>query len=196
VLFDAAPEVRGFPFRACLRTAAAALALVLAPLCANAVAAELELRGGEAPPPLVLDALDGARTDLLTFHDRIVLVHFFATWCEPCVTEIAALNRLVDRTGGARPTVLAVNVGEIDARVRTFTRDNPVRFTILMDRDRSAMKAWGVEGLPTTFVLDRDLGVRLAATGDVDWDRHDVNRKLEELANTSKPQPDQPAASN
>ncbi|MGO4816110.1 TlpA disulfide reductase family protein, partial [Cupriavidus sp. 2MCAB6] len=66
-------------------------------------------------------------------------------------------------------TILAVDVGEVDARVRTFFRERPVSFPILLDRDRSAMKAWHVEGLPTSFVLDRDLSPAFKAEEPLDW---------------------------
>lgn len=196
VRFNAAPEFRGVLFRF-RQIVLAVLGLGLAAFPGFPVpAAELEPRGGTAAPALVLDALDGPRTDLAGFRGQVVLVHFFATWCEPCIEETAALNRLVDRMAGRPLSVLAVDVGEIDARVRTFLRENPAKFTVLMDRDRAAMKAWGVEGLPTTFLLDRNLAVRLAARGDVDWDRPDVNAALEDLIQSPNGTPGKPAVSN
>lgn len=73
------------------------------------------------------------------------------------------------RSEKGSPIILAVSVGEVDARVRNFFRDRPVAFPILLDRDRRAMKTWQVEGLPTSFLLDSDLKPALKAIEPLDW---------------------------
>jgi thiol-disulfide isomerase/thioredoxin len=162
VVSHAAPEARGrfSPFRII------ALAALLA--ANGAGAAELVPWAGGEKPALDLDALDGDGVSLADYAGRAVLVHFFATWCEPCVAEMAALERLAGR---AEPlVVLAVDVGEVDARVRRFFAGRPVSFPVLMDRDRTATRAWEVVALPTSFVLDADHAVAFFAEGDVAWD--------------------------
>lgn len=133
-----------------------------------------------AAPALVLDRLDGEAVDLDRFRDRPVIVHFFATWCAPCIEEMASLDGLAARLQG-KAAVLAVDVGEVDARVRSFFRPRPVSFPILLDRDRAAMKRWRVEGLPASFVLDRGLRPALLAAGPLDWTSPPVLAALESL---------------
>ena len=195
-----APEFRGTfgHFTNRWRPCAAIGVFALASLAAGAyavAAAELEAWTGGAKPALILDRLDGPRTDLETLRGQVVLVHFFATWCEPCIAETAALNRLSERHSGKPLTILAVDVGEIDARVRTFARENEVAFPILLDRDKSAMKAWQVEGLPTSFVLDADHVPVFAAGGDVAWDDPQIDARLNSLIAQTGTR-DAPAASN
>lgn len=84
-------------------------------------------------------------------------------------------------------TVLAINVGEVPARVRRFLDTTPVSFPVLLDQDRVVTKAWRVEGLPTTIVLDRALTPRLAVTGDLDWTRPDVGAQIDRLAHAPNP---------
>jgi thiol-disulfide isomerase/thioredoxin len=118
---------------------------------------------------------------------RIVLVHFFATWCEPCREELASLSRLVESPLGTRVAVVAVNVAEVPARVRRFLDAANVRFPVALDTDRAVTRAWGVGILPTTFVLDQDLQPRLFVEGDLDWSRPDIVAALEALhAGTAK----------
>ena len=107
-----------------------------------------------------------------------ILVHFFATWCEPCKAELANLTRFADRRAD-QMRVLAVNVGEVPGRVRRFLEDAPVNFPVLLDADRAVSKLWAVEGLPTTIVLDKNLTPTLAVTGDLDWTNEDVGAEID-----------------
>jgi thiol-disulfide isomerase/thioredoxin len=111
----------------------------------------------------------------------VVLVHFFATWCEPCRDELASLSRLIEGPLGKRVAVLAVNVAEVPLRVRRFLDSAPVSFPVALDADRTVTHAWGVDVLPTTFVLDRNLTTRLFVEGDIDWSRPDIVSALETL---------------
>jgi thiol-disulfide isomerase/thioredoxin len=132
-------------------------------------------------PFFALDSLGGESRSLNDYQGRVVLVHFFATWCEPCREEIASLQRLSEHAS-ARPLVLAVDVGEVDIRVQRFFEKAPVDFPVLLDRDKAAAKSWGVDQLPTTFLLDGTLTPRFVFVGDFDWDRADIDRLIVELS--------------
>ena len=101
-----------------------------------------------------------------------MLVHFFATWCEPCREELPALNRLTARAGGS-VKVLAIAVADADRSVQRFFETMPVDFPILLDRDRAVAKAWSVATLPTTFVLDASLQPKFVVETDFAWDTID-----------------------
>jgi thiol-disulfide isomerase/thioredoxin len=137
------------------------------------------------PPAFALDSLSGGSKSLNDYQGRIVLVHFFATWCEPCREEIASLQCLGERVS-AQPLVLAIDVGEVDIRVRRFFEKLPVDFPVLLDRDKVAAKNWGVDQLPMTFLLDGTLIPRFVIVGDFDWDRADIVRLTAELSATQK----------
>lgn len=147
---------------------------------ASGAASEFKPWLAETLPTLALERLDGPAIDLAELRGRPVIVHFFATWCAPCIEEMASLNALAATAKGS-PAILAVNVGEVDARVRNFFRDRPVAFPILLDRDRITMKAWTVEGLPTSFVLDRDLKPALKSEAPLDWQSPTVTAALAAL---------------
>jgi thiol-disulfide isomerase/thioredoxin len=132
-------------------------------------------------PLFALDSLGGESKNLKDQNGRVVLVHFFATWCEPCREEMASLQRLSERAS-ARPLVLAIDVGEVDIRVQRFFEKLPVNFPVLLDRDKAAAKSWGVDQLPTTFLLDATLTPRFVIVGDFDWDRADIDKLIAELS--------------
>jgi peroxiredoxin len=147
---------------------------------ASATAAELQRWSGDRQPAFSLPTIGGAAAALESARGHVVLVHFFATWCEPCREELPALNRLAARAGG-NVTVLAIAVADADRSVQRFFATTPVDFPILLDRDRAVAKAWNVATLPTTFVLDADLRPRFVVETDYAWDSLDPK----ELTSTS-----------
>jgi thiol-disulfide isomerase/thioredoxin len=98
-----------------------------------------------------------------------LLIHYFATWCIPCRRELPALAALAARYPSLRLTILAISVGEPDARVRRFFEMLPVPFPVLLDRERAAAKAWAVDVLPTTILLDSRMEPRFFVEGEFDW---------------------------
>jgi thiol-disulfide isomerase/thioredoxin len=128
--------------------------------------------------PFHLSDIEGRERSLAEQKGRPVAVHFFATWCEPCQAELRTLQKFYE---GHRDKidVLAVNVGEVRARVRGFLATTPVGFPVLLDSDRAVTKAWSVDGLPATFVLDDTLRPVLHVTGDLDWTQANVAAEIE-----------------
>jgi len=125
-------------------------------------------------PSFALPSLEGGAQDLARHRGQVVLVHFFATWCEPCRPEMSRLRELQHRLDGQPVAIVAVSVAETDGAVRRFFASDPMPFSILLDRDRAVAKAWSISTLPSTIVLDHHMKARFAAQGDVDWQRSDV----------------------
>jgi peroxiredoxin len=132
-------------------------------------------------PLFALPNLDGATHDLTGNRDRVVLVHFFATWCEPCRPEMERLRGLQFRLAGRPFAIVPVSVAEAAGAVRRFFAGEPLPFPVLLDRDRAVAKSWRIHTLPSTVVLDRELKARFIAEGDVDWSRPDVMNILWDL---------------
>jgi thiol-disulfide isomerase/thioredoxin len=148
---------------------------------ANDTAASLQVSTEAEKPAFLLDNLHGEPRALHTLKGNVVLVHFFATWCEPCVRELTSLQKLSATTRGKPLAIVAIDVAEVDLRVRAFFEKIPVDFAVLLDRDRAVSKAWGVSALPTTFVLDANLAPKLFVEGDLDWSHPDILTTLEAL---------------
>jgi peroxiredoxin len=157
-----------FPSTTLLRCVGLA-AFLLAPWTGS-LAAELSPWQVPAPSPLTLEALDGERISLADLDDDVVVVHFFATWCEPCRRELSAFERMTQRFEGRSLAILAVDSGEPEARVRRFFREFPVSFPILLDGDRAALKTWGVTTFPTSFIVGGNRQPLMIAEGEVAWE--------------------------
>jgi len=136
---------------------------------------------GGPTPALALKDLDGQVRDLAGLRGRVVVINFWATWCEPCRDELPSLNRLREHFAGMPFEVLAVDVGEGEARVREFLVKTPVAFPVLLDRDSAALKPWGVRGLPASFILDPGGQIRYSFLGQRDWADDDVKTAVRSL---------------
>jgi len=128
-----------------------------------------------------LPSLDGPVRELAQLRGQVVLLHFFATWCEPCRAEMASLRELQSRLDGRSLTIVPISVAAADGAVRRFFAGEALPFAILLDRDRAIARAWKIHTLPSTVVLDRTLKARFIAEGDVDWARPDVMKILADL---------------
>jgi peroxiredoxin len=124
-------------------------------------------------PSFALQDLNGNNVSLQDYAGRVVLVHFFATWCEPCREELPALTRLRQRASGM--AVLAISVAENSQRVSRFFAPTPTGFPVLLDADRAVAKAWDITTLPTTYVLDAGLRPQRVVEADYPWDTVDVS---------------------
>ena len=163
-------------------TMARALALAVAlALPLAAAAKELKPWTGGAPPPLVLKDLAGREHRLDDYRGKVVVLNFWATWCEPCRDEMPSFNRLKARMGDAPFVILAVNMAEGEARIGEFLQQVPVDFPVLLDRDSGVSKAWRARLLPYTVVLDPASRIRYTALGELDWSAPEVEASLRQL---------------
>jgi thiol-disulfide isomerase/thioredoxin len=136
---------------------------------------------GGPTPPLALKDPEGRLHDLADYRGKVVVVNFWATWCEPCRDELPSLERLRDALRGRPFEVLAVNVAEGDSRVKRFLAEVPLQLPVLLDRNGEAQRAWKVRGLPATFLLDREGEIRSWYLGELDWAQPKVLRTVENL---------------
>ena len=157
--------------------------VVLAALAfaAAAGAAELKPWTGGATPPLVLQDLHGRTHRLADYRGKVVLVNFWATWCEPCRDEMPSIERLRQSLAGKPFEVLAVNIGEPLGRIERFLEKMPLGFPMLLDRDTGAAKAWKARVVPATFLVGSDGRIRYVHYGELDWSSEPVRKRVAEL---------------
>ncbi len=126
-----------------------------------------------APAPETPFSLaDGSRLTLASFQDRVVLLNFWATWCAPCVREMPSLDRLQAQLGGEGLEVVAVSedFAGIDVVAPFFERIGLEHLEVYLDDDGALAKSFGLGGLPTTLLIDRDGRVLGGLEGPAEWD--------------------------
>ena len=145
---------------------------------------------GLARPPLSIEApelnipdLDGVTHRLEDYRGKIVLVSFWATWCPPCRKEMPALARLNRELDTDRFAVLAVNLGDKDARIMSFLEEiDHGGLPILLDRTSELASKWFIRGLPVAYVLDGQGQVIYGAIGERAWDAPQMISGLRSLS--------------
>jgi cytochrome c biogenesis protein CcmG, thiol:disulfide interchange protein DsbE len=122
-------------------------------------AAELLTSGGGSSarqaPQLPSQVLSGHRVDLASLRGKPALVNFWASWCAPCKQEAPELKRFSESLGD-RATLVGVDWGDSADGAREFIAKSGWRYPILRDPTQKVGTQYGLNGLPTTFVLDGD----------------------------------------
>ena len=113
--------------------------------------------GSDALPSAAITTLQGEPAELAKVaRGRVALVSFWATWCEACLKEMDALNRLAERTAGRSDAlVVGVAVGESPANVDAFVRRRGLGYVQLVDEEFRLADALGQRRVPATLVIDR-----------------------------------------
>lgn len=123
---------------------------------------------GKAVPALALADLEGRPWSLEQLRGKVVLLNFWATWCEPCREEMPSLVAL-SRQYPERLLVLAVNYQENPAKINRFLEAVPLSFPVLLDREGAATKAWTRRIFPTSVLLDVRGQPQVMVLGEFDW---------------------------
>jgi peroxiredoxin len=157
------------------------LLVLLLALALPAAAQELKPAPRAPAPPLELADLQGKTHKLADYRGKVVLVNFWATWCEPCREEMPSIERLRASLEGRPFAVLAVNLAEPESRIRKFLDTMPLRFPVLLDRDAKAARAWQAKMLPATYIVGPDGAIRFQHRGELDWSRPAVRNQIASL---------------
>ncbi|MGA8941397.1 MAG: thiol-disulfide oxidoreductase ResA [Thermoactinomyces sp.] len=115
-----------------------------------------QLAVGEKAPNFELSTLDGKTVRLSDYQGKTVLLNFWGTWCEPCRTEMPALQKAYETYHKKGLVVLSVNIAETDVAVSSFARQYGLTFPMLMDRERDVTRLYDVGPIPSTFFIDKD----------------------------------------
>jgi cytochrome c biogenesis protein CcmG, thiol:disulfide interchange protein DsbE len=128
------------------------------------IVASVAARVNFLAPDFELTTLDGKSARLSEQRSQVVLVNFWATWCPPCRAEMQDIQ-IAAQAHPENFVVLAVNDGEDAETIRPFVTESRLTFPVLLDADGAVAQKYRVQGLPTSFFIDRAGIVRAANMG-------------------------------
>ena len=118
---------------------------------------------------LALEDLRGRPVRLEDFKGKVVLVNFWATWCEPCRDEMPSIQGLRQKMSARKFEVIAVNVAEPRSRVEAFLERTRLDLPVLLDHSGDVARSWRARILPATFIVGPDGTIRYSHAGELDW---------------------------
>lgn len=107
-------------------------------------------------PGWKLQTVDGKTLQSSDFKGKVVILDFWATWCPPCRAEIPDLIALQKQYGEKGLAVIGVSVDQDGAAaVKTFAKKFGINYPVVLADQKVVRDYGGIEGIPTTFVIDR-----------------------------------------
>ena len=113
---------------------------------------------------------------------KIVLLNFWATWCPPCKEEIPSIEALSQAMKGKNFEVFAVNLGDDFATVKSFVAEHKLSFPIYLDPKNLLSGTYASQGIPTTYLLDKDGRFIAGMVGAYNYSNPDFISLLNELS--------------
>jgi len=116
------------------------------------------LKAGDALPDLATYKLEG--TLPASLKDKVVMLDFWASWCEPCKASFPVMDELQKKFGPQGLVVIAVNVDEKRADMETFLKSHAATFTVVRDGGQKLVDKAGIATMPSSFLVGRDGKIR------------------------------------
>ena len=110
----------------------------------------------------------GTPLSLDDFAGKVVVLNFWASWCEPCKAESPLLERWHRRISSRGGTVLGVDMLDITEDAQAFIDEYGLTYPMLKDKDGNGIETFGVVQYPETFVIDPDGRITAVRRGPVD----------------------------
>jgi peroxiredoxin len=136
---------------------------------------------GSAAPALEVPKPSGkGRVTLKDYAGKVVVVDFWATWCEPCRQSFPAYQKLTEEFGG-KLVVIGVSVDETPADIDAFVTSTGVKFPIGWDEQQTAARSYHPPTMPTSFIVDKSGIVRFVHAGFNEGDEGGLRDEVKSL---------------
>jgi peroxiredoxin len=143
---------------------------------------------GKTPPALEGKDLEGNSVDLSQYKGKVVLIDFWATWCQPCVATLPELIETYKTYRSAGFEIVGISVDQDKEALTRFLKMQPIPWRIVLDgkgpTDSNARK-YEVSAIPATFLVDRS--GRIAAAGTPTRGYGPVVKRLVQQSSQKKP---------
>jgi cytochrome c biogenesis protein CcmG, thiol:disulfide interchange protein DsbE len=163
------------------------LKMIVTGLAVSLAAGALAVEPQQPAPAFSLAGLPSspAPIALSNYKGKVVYVDFWASWCLPCKQSFPALNHLRQQYHAQGFEVIAINLDENLADAQTFLAKLPVNFPIALDPRGSIAEAYGIRGMPSAYIIDRQGKVRHVIEGFVSDDARKIETWIKPLLSQS-----------
>lgn len=121
--------------------------------------------GGIAPDFEVTNT-HGDKVVLSDYKGKVVVLNFWASWCEPCINEMPLINEVYE-SNRTDVVTLFVNAGESKGTVNEFLSAHQFEFPVIIDVTGKVSQLYGIVGLPVTYIIDKDGKLHQSAVGEI-----------------------------
>jgi thiol-disulfide isomerase/thioredoxin len=140
-----------------MKRAALLLAFALGVLGCNSVTNVPDSAvSGKGAPDFVLENVAGGKTAAADLKGKVLVVDFWATWCEPCIAEIPKFNKMVDEYRGKNVQIVGITVESAHETIKPKVYETGMKYMVLVGNDAVVDGFGGLIGFPTTFVVTKD----------------------------------------
>ena len=127
---------------------------------------ELKVKAGDAAPAFTLKDLDGKDVSLASLAGKVVLLDFWATWCNPCKAAMPFIQKIHDEYKGKGVMVYGVNTGDTkDGAAKKYMAEKGYTYPCLLAGDDLANKSYGTSAIPTLVVIGKDGKIAMVEVG-------------------------------
>lgn len=112
-----------------------------------------------------LPDMKGGEMALADLQGKVVLIDFWASWCGPCRESFPWLNNMQEKYAEQGLVIVGVNLDKQPKQALDFLKQVPANFTLLLDNKAILPEAYGLIGMPSSYLLDRQGRLRATHTG-------------------------------
>lgn len=151
-----------------------ALVLVMSSLTAQAAPTIV----GREAPVFSLPGTEGKSVNLADYKGKVVYLDFWASWCGPCRKSFGWMNETQAKYAAKGLQIVGVNLDEKSEDAQRFLKDTPAKFAIAFDAGGKYPTAYGLKGMPTSYLIGRDGKVIAEHVGFREADRADLEARI------------------
>ena len=137
---------------------------------------------GNPAPDFTLESLNGAgKAGVAAWKGKVIIVDFWATWCEPCKKSFPKLQELSTKYKASGLEIVGVSEDDENTGIKEFGATYGAKFPLVWDKDKSVAGKWKPASMPGSFIVDRKGVVRYVHTGFHPGDEAELDKEIKSL---------------
>ena len=140
-----------------------------------------ELLGNPAPSFSAESVNGKGKVSLDDWKGKVVLVDFWATWCEPCKKSFPKLEELRVKYNASGFEVVGISEDDENSGIKEFGENHGAKFPLVWDKDKAIANKWHPPNMPSSFIVDKKGVVRFVHLGYHDGEEKEIEQEVKSL---------------